>query len=361
MFTRSGLGDWSCNASGLAEGIDQVNTHKDARLTWQGRRLLVERVAQMGLAAAANAAGVSLRTARKWLARYEAAGEDGLVDRSSRPLRTRNSIDAELAERIEGIRRSRMPVRRIAAVVGRSVATISRFVASLGLSSLSALEPAKPVVRYEHEAPGELLHIDTKKLGRIVRPSHRVTGDRRDSVEGAGWEFAHVAIGTGCSLADDAAVIGAGGGVGATATGTTGGRCIDRQEGTATPTRPASPNLAAQSNDAGLWCLAISLARSWTVCSLTTLAIVSGLPSSTDLSIAWNSWSFLITDSTPGTFAFGSLGRLIRAPLDTSTRLRSVGLIVKPIRVGSLIAPEFRKRLRMVMCLWFCCIGEGTP
>lgn len=171
-----------------------MNTHKNARLTWQGRRLLVERVAQMGLAAAANAAGVSLRTARKWLARYEAAGEDGLVDRSSRPLHTRNSIDAELAERIEGLRRSRMPVRRIAAVVGRSVATISRFVASLGLSSLSALEPAKPVVRYEHEAPGELLHIDTKKLGRIVRPSHRVTGDRRDSVEGAGWEFAHVAI-----------------------------------------------------------------------------------------------------------------------------------------------------------------------
>jgi len=138
----------------------------------------------MGLAAAASAAGVSLRTARKWLARYEAAGEGGLVDRSCRPLRTRNSIDAELAERIEGMR-----LRRIATIVGRSVA-------SLGLSSLSALEPAKPVLRYEHEAPGELLHIDTKKLGRIVRPSHRVTGDRRDSVEGAGWEFAHVAIST---------------------------------------------------------------------------------------------------------------------------------------------------------------------
>lgn len=171
-----------------------MNSHKNARLTWQGRRLLVQRVAEMGLAATASAAGVSLRTARKWLARYEAAGEDGLVDRSSRPLRTRNSIDAELAERIEGLRRSRMPVRRIACAVGRSVATISRFVASLGLSSLSALEPAKPVLRYEHEAPGELLHMDTKKLGRIVRPSHRVTGDRRDSVDGAGWEFAHVAI-----------------------------------------------------------------------------------------------------------------------------------------------------------------------
>lgn len=172
-----------------------MNNQKNARLTLQGRRRLVERVAQIRLAAAASAAGVNARTVRKWLARYEAAGDDGLVDRSSRPLRTRNSIDAELAERIEGLRRSRMPVRRIAAVGGRSVATTSRFVGSLGLSSLTALEPAKPaVLRYEHEAPGELLHINTKKLGRSVRPSRRVTGDRRDSVEGAGWEFAHVAI-----------------------------------------------------------------------------------------------------------------------------------------------------------------------
>ena len=88
-----------------------------------------------------------------------------------------------------------MPMRRIAVVVGRSVATVShRFLAGLGLSSLKALDPVVPTLRYEREAPGELLHIDTKKLGRIVRPSHRVTGDRRDSVEGAGWEFAHVAI-----------------------------------------------------------------------------------------------------------------------------------------------------------------------
>jgi transposase InsO family protein len=78
--------------------------------------------------------------------------------------------------------------------VGRSVATVSRLLAGLGLSSLKALDPVEPIVRYEREAPGELLHMDTKKLGRIVRPSHRVTGDRRDKVEGAGWEFAHVAI-----------------------------------------------------------------------------------------------------------------------------------------------------------------------
>ena len=85
-------------------------------------------------------------------------------------------------------------MRGIATVVGRSVATVSRLLAGLGLSSLKVLDPVQPVGRYERAAPGELLRMDTKKLGRIVRPGHRVTGDRRDSVEGAGWEFAHVAV-----------------------------------------------------------------------------------------------------------------------------------------------------------------------
>ncbi len=85
-------------------------------------------------------------------------------------------------------------MRAIARTVGRSVATISRLLGRLGLSSLKALEPRSDEVRYEHARPGALLHIDTKKLGRIVRPSHRVTGDRRDSVDGAGREFAHVAV-----------------------------------------------------------------------------------------------------------------------------------------------------------------------
>jgi transposase InsO family protein len=171
-----------------------VNSHKNARLTYQGRLLLIERCSVMGLTLAAQAAGISVRTARKWLDRYNELGHEALRDRSSRPLKTRDSLDAELSQRVEQLRRSRMPMRRIAARVGRSVATISRALAKLGLSSLKALDEHKPVLRYEHEAPGELLHIDTKKLGRIVRPSHRVTGDRRDSVNGAGWEFAHVAI-----------------------------------------------------------------------------------------------------------------------------------------------------------------------
>ena len=144
--------------------------------------------------AAAEAAGVSLRTARKWLRCYDEHGLGGLVDRSSRPRRTRATVDTALARSIDQMRRLRMPMRRIAELVGRSVSTISRWLARLGLSSLKALNPVRPVVRYEHTAPGEMLHIDIKKLGRIVRPSQRVTGDRQDSVRGAGWEFAHVAI-----------------------------------------------------------------------------------------------------------------------------------------------------------------------
>jgi transposase InsO family protein len=171
-----------------------MNSHKNARTTYEGRKLLIERIAAMGLKPAASAAGISVRTARKWHMRFKQCGLAGLLDRSSRPHKTRSTVDAALCRRIVQLRRARMPMRTIAAIVGRSVATISRVLAPQGLSSLKALEPALPVLRYERDAPGELLHIDTKKLGRIVRPSHRVTGDRRDSADGAGWEFAHVAI-----------------------------------------------------------------------------------------------------------------------------------------------------------------------
>ena len=156
-----------------------MNSHKNARLTFEGRKLLIERIAVMGLMPAAEAAGISVRTARKWRRRFEAGGLDALMDSSSRPAKTRSTIDEALGQRIEQLRRSRMPMHRIAAVVGRSVATISRWLARLGLSSLKALQPAVPVVRYEHDTPGAMLHMDTKKLGRIERPSHRVTGSPR--------------------------------------------------------------------------------------------------------------------------------------------------------------------------------------
>lgn len=171
-----------------------MNSHKNARLTVEGRKLLIERIAIMGLKPAAQAAGISLRTAHKWLLRFELQGVQGLYDRSSRPNKTRCTIDATLGQRIEQLRRNRMPLRRIADLVGRSVATISRFVARLGLSSLKALEPVAAVLRYEHSAPGELLHMDTKKLGRIEAVGHRINGDRATRSRGAGWEVAHVAI-----------------------------------------------------------------------------------------------------------------------------------------------------------------------
>ena len=138
MFTRKSLGDWSYDASELSEEIDQVNSHKNARLTFEGRKLLIERIAVMGLMPAAEGAGISRQTARKWLRRFDDGGEDALRDRSSRPRRTRTTVDAEVAERIEQLRRARMPMRSIAAVVGRSVATISRFLGGLGLSSLES-------------------------------------------------------------------------------------------------------------------------------------------------------------------------------------------------------------------------------
>jgi transposase InsO family protein len=171
-----------------------MNSHKNARLTFEGRKLLIERIAAMGLIPAAEAAGISERTARKWLRRFHECGEAGLGDRSSRPQRTRCTVDADLGARIEQLRRARMPVRSIARQVGRSASTISRLLTRKGLSSLRALDEPREIVRYEREAPGELLHMDTKKLGRIEREGHRINGDRTTRVQGAGWEAAHVAI-----------------------------------------------------------------------------------------------------------------------------------------------------------------------
>ena len=130
-----------------------MNSHKNARTTYEGRKLLIERIAAMGLKPAASAAGISVRTARKWHMRFKQCGLAGLLDRSSRPHKTRSTVDAALCRRIVQLRRARMPMRTIAAIVGRSVATISRVLAPQGLSSLKALEPALPVLRYERDAP----------------------------------------------------------------------------------------------------------------------------------------------------------------------------------------------------------------
>jgi len=138
--------------------------------------------------------GVSVRTVRKWLKRFQAEGPDGLLDRSSRPRRSPRAIVRELALAVLALRRQRLTLISIAAQLQLSRSTVARICARAGLNRLARLEPAPPVRRYERAEPGELLHLDTKKLGRITRVGHRITGDRRDTTRHAGWEFVHVAI-----------------------------------------------------------------------------------------------------------------------------------------------------------------------
>lgn len=173
-----------------------MNIHKNARLTLARRLELVLDITLRSLSPceAALAHGVSAPTARKWLGRYLAQGSAGLADASSRPTLSPTAIAPAKALAIVELRHKRLTQARIAIALGVSKSTVSRVLQRAGLSRLSDLQPAEPVVRYEHEAPGDMLHIDTKKLGRIERPSHRVTGNRRDSVDGAGWEMLFVAI-----------------------------------------------------------------------------------------------------------------------------------------------------------------------
>ncbi|MDH5534990.1 MAG: IS481 family transposase [Betaproteobacteria bacterium] len=173
-----------------------MNIHKNARLTYARRIEMVRSIVETGLrpAAAAAGAGVSEPTARKWLGRFLVEGEAGLQDRCSRPKASPRAIASSKALAIVELRRRRLTQARIAASLGLSKSTVGRVLARAGLSRLRDLQPSEPVVRYEHEHPGDLLHIDTKKLGRIERMSHRITGNRRDSVHGAGWEFLFVAV-----------------------------------------------------------------------------------------------------------------------------------------------------------------------
>jgi len=179
-----------------------VNIHKNAKTTPKMRALIVAR-RQGGetLGQIAVAIGVSVVTVRKWLARHAAEGEVGLADRSSRPrqLQTR-ATDAQRAE-VEAMRRIRQPFWRIATKVGLSRATAARIGKACGLSHLSALDPKPEIVRYEKDTPGEMIHIDIKKLGRIEGIGHRITGDRTGQSNarsrkdgGKGWEYLHLAV-----------------------------------------------------------------------------------------------------------------------------------------------------------------------
>jgi len=173
-----------------------VNVHHNARLTPTGRALLVQRVVAEGwsVAAAAEAALCSARTGWKWVRRWEAEGAAGLRDRSSRPHHCPRRLARARRRQILRLRRRRQSSLEIAEALSVPLATVGAELRRLGLNRLPRMQPPLPVIRYERARPGELVHVDTKKLGRFWRPGHRVNGDRRRRNAGAGWEVLYVAI-----------------------------------------------------------------------------------------------------------------------------------------------------------------------
>ena len=174
-----------------------MDIHQNARLTPRGREHMVNMVLSgQTPKAVGEAVGVCPRTVKKWVERFKAEGLAGLQDRSSRPDRLRQPTPQAIVDRIETLRRQRLTGKAIAAETGVSTATVSRVLKRLGLNRSSALEPAAPPCRYQRERPGELIHIDIKKLGRFDRTGHRITGRQTGiaTSRGSGWEFVHVAI-----------------------------------------------------------------------------------------------------------------------------------------------------------------------
>lgn len=178
-----------------------MNIHQNARTTLWSRAEIVRRVTHLGQSVASVAASfqVSAKTARRWVARAGAAS--GLQDRSCRPASSPAATSPALVAQIERLRRQRWTSAEIAAKLGLGRSTVARLVARLGLARLKSLAPPPPVQRYTWAQVGDLLHLDVKKLGRIGRIGHRMTGDRRSRVRGIGWEYVHVAVDDASRLA----------------------------------------------------------------------------------------------------------------------------------------------------------------
>ncbi len=174
-----------------------MNIHKNARLTPRGREILISRL-ERGEHPwdMATAMGVSTSTVYKWRRRYRAEGLGGLPDRSSRPNASPNRTPGAVEAKVIALRKQRRIYQRIAAQLGVSRATVGRILTRHGLNRWRDLEPAEPVRRYERAHPGEMIHIDIKKLGRFNRIGHRITKDRtgQSNSRGVGWEFVHVCI-----------------------------------------------------------------------------------------------------------------------------------------------------------------------
>jgi len=175
-----------------------MNVHKGARTTAWSRAVIVRRVCDEGqpVRLVAAAFGLSETTVYNWVRRFDAEGEAGLRDRTSRPARLRAQTPQETIDAVVARRRERQSGRQLAQEFQLSTATVSRILRPAKLSRWKDLEPVIPVVRYEKDEPGELIHFDTKKLGRFSRAGHRVTGDwtKRSGGRGVGWEALHVAI-----------------------------------------------------------------------------------------------------------------------------------------------------------------------
>ena len=174
-----------------------MNVHKNARLTARGRETMIERLSRGEHPRdVATAMGVSTRTVYKWRKRYRECGPSGLQDRSSRPHSSPKRAPSATEKRIIALRRERRTYDRIAAEVGISRATVGRVLVRHGLNRWRDLEPAEPVRRYERERPGEIIHIDIKKLGRFDKVGHRITKDRtgHSNSRGIGWEYVHVCV-----------------------------------------------------------------------------------------------------------------------------------------------------------------------
>ena len=175
-----------------------MNVHKNAPLTPKGREAMARSVVEGGLsqADAAYQFNTTPKTVAKWVKRFRAEGVEGLRDRSSRPHSSPSQTPPATCTAIEILRRQRHTGKQIAAEVEVSPASVSRILRRLGLNRMRDLEPAEPERRYERENPGEIIHIDIKKLGRFERVGHRITGDRAgpNKSRGAGWDFVHVCI-----------------------------------------------------------------------------------------------------------------------------------------------------------------------
>lgn len=181
------------------------NPHQNARLTVYSREQIVARIgAGQSAVEVAEAFGVSVRTVRKWVARFKAGGRAALSNRASAPIRRpRRLPDRVVAVIVWMRRRLRLTASAIAASLGLPRSTVARWLTRVGLGRLAQLDPPEPVRRYQRERPGELLHLDIKKLGRFDRPGHRVTGTRRGCRNrGAGWDFVHVAVDDATRLAN---------------------------------------------------------------------------------------------------------------------------------------------------------------